>query len=153
MICAAPIGKTQKASPPLRKASKWKGHRECHVAPDWLLVYKKTSDAGLFLFLIRVASHNEMMAATTIEHRRRALSASLVSVFLMAIRDSEFRVKCLSRPTLIFCTFLYQNFDKTQLSRYNLLAVENYTHSQISLLGAWGLTKNHVNGCGGKNPS
>ena len=38
----------------------WKGHRECHVTPDWLLVYKKTSDADLFLFLIRVASHNDL---------------------------------------------------------------------------------------------
>ena len=38
----------------------WKGHRECHVLPDWLLVYKKTTDDGLFLFLIRVASHSDM---------------------------------------------------------------------------------------------
>jgi len=38
----------------------WKGHRECHVSPDWLLVYKKTSDGGLFLSLIRVASHSDL---------------------------------------------------------------------------------------------
>jgi len=38
----------------------WKGHRECHVSPDWLLVYKKTSDGGLFLSLIRVASHSTL---------------------------------------------------------------------------------------------
>jgi len=38
----------------------WKGHRECHVSPDWLLVYKKTSDGGLLLSLIRVASHSDL---------------------------------------------------------------------------------------------
>ena len=38
----------------------WKGHRECHVSPDWLLVYKKTSDGGLFLSLIRIASHSDL---------------------------------------------------------------------------------------------
>jgi len=32
----------------------WKGHRECHISPDWLLVYKKTTDGGLHLFLIRI---------------------------------------------------------------------------------------------------
>jgi mRNA interferase YafQ len=38
----------------------WKGHRECHILPDWLLVYKKTSDNGLLLFLIRAASHSDL---------------------------------------------------------------------------------------------
>ena len=38
----------------------WKGHRECHVTPDWLLVYKKTSNVGLYLLLIRAASHNDL---------------------------------------------------------------------------------------------
>jgi len=38
----------------------WKGHRECHISPDWLLVYKKTSDSNLFLFLIRTASHSDL---------------------------------------------------------------------------------------------
>jgi len=38
----------------------WNGHRECHVSPDWLLIYKKTSDGGLFLSLIRVASHSDL---------------------------------------------------------------------------------------------
>ena len=38
----------------------WKGHRECHVAPDWLLVYKKTDNNELLLTLIRLASHSEL---------------------------------------------------------------------------------------------
>jgi mRNA interferase YafQ len=32
----------------------WKTYRECHIAPDWLLIYKKTSDT---LILIRTGSH------------------------------------------------------------------------------------------------
>jgi len=38
----------------------WKGHRECHVAPDWLLVYRKTDKDGLILLLARVASHSDL---------------------------------------------------------------------------------------------
>jgi len=38
----------------------WRGHRECHISPDWLLVYKKISDGGLFLSLIRAASHSDL---------------------------------------------------------------------------------------------
>ena len=38
----------------------WKEHRECHVTPDWLLVYKKTDDNGLVLLLVRVASHSDI---------------------------------------------------------------------------------------------
>jgi len=33
------------------------GHRECHVAPDWLLVYKID---GRFLVLVRIGSHSEI---------------------------------------------------------------------------------------------
>lgn len=37
----------------------YSGYRECHVNPDWLLVYKK--DAGvLVLLLYRVGSHSEL---------------------------------------------------------------------------------------------
>ena len=38
----------------------WKGYRECHVTPDWLLVYKKTDKGELLLTLTRVASHSEL---------------------------------------------------------------------------------------------
>ena len=38
----------------------WVGHRECHVTPDWLLVYKKTDDGKLLLILVRIASHSDL---------------------------------------------------------------------------------------------
>ena len=31
--------------------------RECHIAPDWLLIYRKTAQA---LFLYRTGSHSEL---------------------------------------------------------------------------------------------
>jgi len=38
----------------------WRGFRECHVTPDWLLVYKKTDNGELLLVLTRLASHSEL---------------------------------------------------------------------------------------------
>lgn len=38
----------------------WKGYRECHVTPDWLLVYRKNDDGELLLILARVASHSDL---------------------------------------------------------------------------------------------
>ena len=38
----------------------WKGYRECHVTPDWLLVYQKTDKDELLLTLARVASHSDL---------------------------------------------------------------------------------------------
>jgi mRNA interferase YafQ len=35
----------------------WKGHRECHVCPDLLLVYLKSADD---LRLVRLGSHSEL---------------------------------------------------------------------------------------------
>jgi len=35
----------------------WKDHRECHVAPDWLLINKTTAAE---LRLARVGSHSEL---------------------------------------------------------------------------------------------
>lgn len=38
---------------------RWKGDRECHVMPDWLLVYRV--DRGLLtLELIRTGSHSDL---------------------------------------------------------------------------------------------
>ena len=37
--------------------SNLKGYRECHVTPDWLLIYKLTSEE---LLLVRVGSHSEL---------------------------------------------------------------------------------------------
>lgn len=33
--------------------------RECHIEPDWLLVYKKDNN-NLFLFLIETGSHSDL---------------------------------------------------------------------------------------------
>ena len=35
----------------------WRGYRECHINPDWLLIYKVTDDE---LKLARVNSHSEL---------------------------------------------------------------------------------------------
>ena len=37
----------------------WAGFRECHITPDWLLVYKKEDDI-LVLTLTRVGSHSDL---------------------------------------------------------------------------------------------
>ena len=36
---------------------KWKNYRECHITPDWLIIYKKTAD---ILILVRTGSHSEL---------------------------------------------------------------------------------------------
>ncbi|MDQ1300610.1 MAG: mRNA interferase YafQ [Chloroflexota bacterium] len=36
----------------------WKGHRECHIQPDWLLIYRLTADE---LQLVRTGSHTELL--------------------------------------------------------------------------------------------
>lgn len=35
------------------------GHRECHIAPDWLLIYRIDKDI-LVLTLTRTGSHNDL---------------------------------------------------------------------------------------------
>ncbi len=40
-------------------AGKYAGYRECHVYPDWLLVYKQQDDI-LVLLLYRLGSHAEL---------------------------------------------------------------------------------------------
>lgn len=37
----------------------WKGHRECHIQPDWLLIYRVEDDV-LVLTLARNGSHAEL---------------------------------------------------------------------------------------------
>lgn len=37
----------------------WKGYRECHITPDWLLIYKIV-DEELVLFLTRTGTHSEL---------------------------------------------------------------------------------------------
>jgi mRNA interferase YafQ len=35
------------------------GHQECHIAPDWLLIYK-IEDDGLTLSLTRTGTHSDL---------------------------------------------------------------------------------------------
>ncbi len=35
----------------------WKGHRDCHIEPDWILIYRLQDDA---LILERTGSHSEL---------------------------------------------------------------------------------------------
>ena len=37
----------------------WLGYRECHIAPDWLLIYKIEADV-LILVLQRTGSHSDL---------------------------------------------------------------------------------------------
>ncbi len=40
-------------------SGEWSQHRECHIAPDWLLIYKIQADE---LFLIRTGTHSDLFA-------------------------------------------------------------------------------------------
>ena len=40
-------------------SGKWKGHRECHLQPDWLLIYRYEEDV-LVLTLTRTGSHADL---------------------------------------------------------------------------------------------
>ena len=35
----------------------WKGYRECHIKPDWLLIYYKRNND---LIMVRTGSHSEL---------------------------------------------------------------------------------------------
>ncbi len=37
----------------------WKGHRECHIQPDWLLIYRVEADV-LVLTLARTGTHSDL---------------------------------------------------------------------------------------------
>jgi len=37
----------------------WVGHRECHIKPDWLLIYRVDDDV-LVLTLTRTGSHSDL---------------------------------------------------------------------------------------------
>lgn len=36
---------------------KWKNHRDCHIEPDWILIYRLTKDS---LVLERTGSHSQL---------------------------------------------------------------------------------------------
>lgn len=37
----------------------YEGYRECHIAPDWLLIYEIANDS-LFLYLTRTGTHSDL---------------------------------------------------------------------------------------------
>lgn len=39
--------------------NRFKNYRECHIEPDWLLIYKK-DDTNLILYLIETGSHSDL---------------------------------------------------------------------------------------------
>ena len=40
-------------------SNNWESHRECHIAPDWLLIYHIAEDV-LVLELTRTGSHSDL---------------------------------------------------------------------------------------------
>lgn len=40
-------------------SGEWTGHRECHIQPDWLLVYR-IDDNVLVLTLVRTGTHSDL---------------------------------------------------------------------------------------------
>lgn len=40
-------------------SGEWSGHRECHIQPDWLLIYRYENDI-LVLALIRTGTHSDL---------------------------------------------------------------------------------------------
>lgn len=41
-------------------AGPYKGHRECHVEPDWLLIYR-VDQGALILTAVRTGSHSDLL--------------------------------------------------------------------------------------------
>lgn len=37
----------------------WKGYRECHIEPDWLIIYKLDETDSAIIF-VRTGSHSEL---------------------------------------------------------------------------------------------
>lgn len=40
-------------------SNNWKGHRECHIQPDWLLIYRIERNT-LVLSLTRTGTHSDL---------------------------------------------------------------------------------------------
>ncbi|MDR1206567.1 MAG: type II toxin-antitoxin system YafQ family toxin [Peptococcaceae bacterium] len=60
--CIRLLAKGQTLAPKYRDhalAGQWAGHRECHILPDWLLIYR-IEDDELVLVLSRTGSHNDL---------------------------------------------------------------------------------------------
>ena len=57
-LLAAGIPLPEKNKDPMLTGN-WTGHRECHIAPDWLLIYKIDNDV-LVLTLTRTGTHSDL---------------------------------------------------------------------------------------------
>lgn len=52
-------GKLPKKNKDHELTGNWTGYRECHILPDWLLVYRINNDV-LLLTLVRSGSHSDL---------------------------------------------------------------------------------------------
>ncbi|MGZ4976914.1 MAG: type II toxin-antitoxin system YafQ family toxin [Methylobacter sp.] len=54
LACDKPLAAKHKAHD---LTGNWQAHKECHIKPDWLLIYQLPDDK---LILIRTGSHSEL---------------------------------------------------------------------------------------------
>lgn len=60
IVAALAMGKTlPKKNKDHALTGNWVGHRECHILPDWLLIYRIEDDV-LVLTLTRTGSHSDL---------------------------------------------------------------------------------------------
>ena len=60
--CIRVLAAGQELAPKFRDhnlAGRWSGHRECHIEPDWLLIYRIEGN-NLILVLARTGSHSDL---------------------------------------------------------------------------------------------
>jgi addiction module RelE/StbE family toxin len=57
MICSSSSIRFLRAAAPHPLRGEWSGHWDCHIEPDWLLLYKITETE---LILVRTGSHAEL---------------------------------------------------------------------------------------------
>ena len=43
----------------IKKLANYSGRRECHITPDWLLIYEYDEEV-LYLYLTRTGSHSDL---------------------------------------------------------------------------------------------
>lgn len=55
LLCGEPLPEKNKDH---ALTGNWKDHRECHIEPDWLLVYR-IIDKTLILSLVRTGTHSD----------------------------------------------------------------------------------------------
>lgn len=56
LLCGEPLPENHKDH---ALTGNWKSHRECHITPDWLLVYRVIEDK-LILSLVRTGTHSDL---------------------------------------------------------------------------------------------